>query len=388
MARVSDEKKLVFVPNGAIGWYNGRYYLHRSYRPFLAELLEYFDFVILSQLAVDVSENSFVDWHLDNRSNLRIVTLNLSVKHSNIVLRIFNYITAFLRAAPVVKKESFFYLCVPGHIPMIYAILCRVLGRKYALYVRGDWSKGMMRFGEKVYAHLFRHASFVLVTGHDYLSRITPLNIRTELVVPMIELCSDDLYIHRDFGLGHTINLLFLSRIERAKGILDLLDAFESLRKKDDRLHLVIAGDGPDFSQVQERCKARGLAESVTLTGLVDDREKIRELYMRSDIFILPSHHEGFPRVLYEAMCFGLPIITTFVGSIGSVMKHGRNCLKIQAGDKLDIELKVLNLIKDEELRQRIGRGAIETMATLFKGFDKSSHAKQVIEWTRHAEIY
>ncbi|HHX69330.1 MAG TPA: glycosyltransferase family 4 protein, partial [Gallicola sp.] len=57
---------------------------------------------------------------------------------------------------------------------------------------------------------------------------------------------------------------------------------------------------------------------------------EIAEYYTKSDVYILPTYHEGFPRTLYEAMIFGTPIITTFVGGIPGIMKDGYNCKRIE----------------------------------------------------------
>ena len=68
----------------------------------------------------------------------------------------------------------------------------------------------------------------------------------------------------------------------------------------------------------------------VKFTGSVYNSDEIKEYYKNSDIYILPTYHEGFPRTLYEAMIFGIPIITTFVGGIPTLMKDDFNCKEIK----------------------------------------------------------
>ena len=72
------------------------------------------------------------------------------------------------------------------------------------------------------------------------------------------------------------------------------------------------------------------LSNTVKLKGPYYDSNQIKELYLSSDLFILPSYHEGFPRTIYEAMIFGTPIITTFVGGIPNLMVNKYNCYKIE----------------------------------------------------------
>src|SRR5690606_31957169 len=73
-----------------------------------------------------------------------------------------------------------------------------------------------------------------------------------------------------------------------------------------------------------------GISESINFKGAVFDTQKIKDFYLKADIYILPTYHEGFPRTLYEAMIYGTPIITTFVGGIPYLMKDKFNCLKIE----------------------------------------------------------
>ena len=68
----------------------------------------------------------------------------------------------------------------------------------------------------------------------------------------------------------------------------------------------------------------------MSFIGAVDDMDKLTDFYKTSDVYILPTYHEGFPRTLYEAMIFGTPIITTFVGGISGLMKDGYNCKRIE----------------------------------------------------------
>lgn len=380
---------MVFVPNGAIGFHEGNFFLHRSYSSFLTELLDYIDRVVISQFVIFNPENSFYDWKLSDISRIDIDRIGICYSHSNRAEKILNYLVAPFMAARVVANGGFFYICMPGHIPIIYATICLLLRKRYALYVRGDWLQGCGKLRRRLLDLLLKKASFILVTGQNYLEKLKPLNQEVELVVPMIEVTEDDIYRDRNFAFGQQVNLLFLSRIERAKGIFDLLDAFEILCKEDSRLHLIIAGDGPDFTKVAMACEERGLERRVSLKGMIKEKDRLKEIYKKADLFIFPSYYpEGFPRVLYEAMCFALPIVTTFVGSIGSVMKDGENCLRIRKPDKNDIVAKSLDLLGDLNLREKIGLGAVETMEQLFKTFDKTSHARQLIEWAQRTKVF
>jgi len=387
MREMYSAKQLVFVLNGGIAIQGNKLYVHRSYEQFLVELLEYFDKIIMPQFVVHSSEDSFSDWKLSDLSNVIVKDVSASHSHRGIIHKILNYMVAPLKIIDTVRSERFFYICLPGHISVIFIISCLLVRKKYALYVRGDWLRSRHRIIENFYGLLFSNACFILVTGENYIEKIKPWNKNVEKVIPMIELTREDICNRNNYAFDNQINLLFLSRIEKAKGIFDALEGFESLHKKNSRLHLTVVGDGPDFVEFVTLCKTKGLTESVSLLGLIKNKDKLKEIYKSADIFIFSSYKEGFPRVLYEAMTFGLPIVTTFVGAIGSVMEDGLNCLRVKRQDPNDLEEKNWRLICDEKLREKIGKGATETMVRLFGKFETSSHAKQVIEWMERTGI-
>jgi glycosyltransferase involved in cell wall biosynthesis len=374
-------KEIVFVLNGGIAIQGNKLNIHRSYKQFLAELFEYFDKIIMPQFVVYSSEDSFSDWSLSDISNVIIKDVNIVHSHKSFIHKILNYMAATFKIIDIVRSKRFFYICLPGHVSIIFIISCLFFRKKYALYVRGDWLDGGNSLIEKFYAFLFGNARFILVTGEGYRDRIKPWNKNTEKVIPMIELKREDICHRSSYAFKNRINLLFLSRIEKAKGIFEAIEAFECLLKKNSRIHLTVAGDGPDFVELEALCKAKELIKSVSLLGLIKNKDKLKEIYKSADIFIFPSYREGFPRVLYEAMTFGLPIVTTFVGDVESVMQDGTNCLRVKKRDVADLAEKMWQLICDEKLRQKIGQDATGTVAQLLGKFERSSHAKQVIEW-------
>ena len=125
-------------------------------------------------------------------------------------------------------------------------------------------------------------------------------------------------------------SILFIGRIEKDKGIFELIEAFKRLIDLGySKIQLNIIGSGKDTQKIISLINDYDLNGLVTLHGNVSDSSKLKAFYMNSDFFILPTYHEGFPRVLYEAMIFRVTIITTFVGSINDLMIDEYNCFKM-----------------------------------------------------------
>ena len=124
----------------------------------------------------------------------------------------------------------------------------------------------------------------------------------------------DRLSARRALGLDVSSRmLLYVGRLSVEKGVLNLIEAFASASAKNDDLELVLVGDGP----ARELClsTARSLKTPVTLVG-AQPFERIPDWMAASDAVVLPSHHEGMPNVVVEALACGRRVVATRVGAI------------------------------------------------------------------------
>ncbi|OYR54182.1 hypothetical protein DJ70_14575 [Halorubrum halodurans] len=147
-------------------------------------------------------------------------------------------------------------------------------------------------------------------------------------------------------------NLIYIGSLREAKGIFDLLDAFEIICEHESNVHLTIIGDGPAQGEFIKYCRRMNLKEQVTLEGSLS-HEKTLCYLSRSDILILPSKSEGVPRVVLEGHDVGTPVVATDVGGIPDVIDHEENGLLAEQTTE-SIAESVLRLIRDKELRQTI----------------------------------
>lgn len=107
------------------------------------------------------------------------------------------------------------------------------------------------------------------------------------------------------------ITILFVSRLIERKGLQYILPHLKEIQKKcEQEIQLVIVGDGPYRTALEEIAKRFQVEDMVSFEGQKDKKE-IRSYYQNADLFILPSEKEGMPNVVLEAMAAGLPIIMT-----------------------------------------------------------------------------
>ena len=113
--------------------------------------------------------------------------------------------------------------------------------------------------------------------------------------------------------------VLFVHRLAPRKGAHHLPQIIKEVTKRAHNAHFYIVGKGPYEQQLQKELNIMNLIKHTTLTGAIPNA-KIPELMHASDVFIMPSEEEGFPRVLLEAMASGLPFVATDVGGVRDIL--------------------------------------------------------------------
>lgn len=118
---------------------------------------------------------------------------------------------------------------------------------------------------------------------------------------------------------GTVIALLSVGRLERVRGLADLLEALARLRERG-RFHLTVVGDGPDRRRIECLIGSQGLGGQVTLTGRVDD-ETLAGLWRRADLFVNPEWSQpAFGLVSLEALAWGVPVLGTRTGATPEIV--------------------------------------------------------------------
>jgi glycosyltransferase involved in cell wall biosynthesis len=158
--------------------------------------------------------------------------------------------------------------------------------------------------------------------------------------------------------------VLFLGQLERRKGVYELLEAFAALLPAFPAARLVLGGQG-EVAQLRRRAAELGIEGRVVLLGWIDGPEKQAEL-ARAAVFCLPSHAEGLPMAMLEAMAAGKPVVVTPVGGILDAVQHGANGLLVAPGQVAQLAGALGRLLGDAGLRRRLGQAARATIAARF----------------------
>ena len=177
------------------------------------------------------------------------------------------------------------------------------------------------------------------------------------------------------------VNILFVGRLEKRKGLGDLLRAYRLIQSRVPRTRLIIVGDGPLRGNV-ESYVARHRLSDVIMAGYVPETVKPR-YYTSADIFCAPATGaESFGIVLLEALASGLPVAATEVPGYMSVLEPGHDSLTVQARSWRELAASLIVLVRDAELRRRMGDYAREK-AWRYSWPSVASHVIDVYEEAR-----
>ncbi|MHB8121127.1 MAG: glycosyltransferase family 4 protein [Desulfuromonadaceae bacterium] len=142
------------------------------------------------------------------------------------------------------------------------------------------------------------------------------------------------------------ILLGYSGRLSREKGIADLISAMKMLIESGLSLKLVLLGDGAQRAELEELAAGSGVKEHVCFAGFQTD---VESWLTAMDIFVFPSHSEGTPMALLEAMAAGVPCIATAVGGIPAVIHSGISGILISPGKPVEIRDAVRLLASDRD---------------------------------------
>ncbi len=155
--------------------------------------------------------------------------------------------------------------------------------------------------------------------------------------------------------LRDRINVLYAGRLTREKGVELLADTFEAARAREPRLHLVLAGGGPEQDTLRER-----LGEHATFLGWQHGGDLAR-VYASADAFLFASRTDTFGQVVLEAQASGLPVVAVAEGGPLSLIEHGETGLLAPA-DATALADALLSVLGAPLLAQRLRRTALASV--------------------------
>jgi len=181
---------------------------------------------------------------------------------------------------------------------------------------------------------VLREADFTITVSGDLLRTAHRLGAQAERSRAVLNGCDTGIFYPRDQGKARVFldvpddaeAVVYVGRLDMAKGLGELVSALAALRTRRPRLHAWIVGDGPARQDLIDLIASGNLSGQITLVPSCPT-DKVATWMAASDLITLPSYREGCPNVIIEALASGRPVVATEVGGIPELMDRSSGCL-------------------------------------------------------------
>lgn len=205
----------------------------------------------------------------------------------------------------------------------IFLNLAHLCGCKTAVFIHGFNLDVAEKINHDWVARNLNKTSLIFVLADSFEKILIDWGVKTPIKVTTTKVDDRLLKGMTNFQPKTKINnLLFLARIEKAKGIYIAIDSFKILKEKYPELELTIVGGGSELEAVKDRIEEEKL-DDISVTGALSG-DALIDQFLKADCYILPTHGEGMPTSVLEAMAFGLPIVTRKVGGLADFFENGK----------------------------------------------------------------
>ncbi len=214
----------------------------------------------------------------------------------------------------------------------VLLLIAKHLKHKIIVFFHGwneAFEESMKRRYVKLFGYVYSKTDAFIVLGSQFREKLIEMGCKNEIYI-LTTAVEDNLCARSRIETKREIknknenrfNILFLSRIEKAKGIYEAIEAYTILKAKFPFVKMTIAGDGSELKAVKEYVKSNNV-RAVEFAGYVRGKDK-GKVFADADIYLFPTYGEGMPLSALEAMAFGLPIVTRPVGGIKDFFKNGK----------------------------------------------------------------
>jgi glycosyltransferase involved in cell wall biosynthesis len=251
-------------------------------------------------------------------------------------------------------RPDFVYHLSPRTVIMLFPLI----SKRNTIHHLGDVVPGttLNRF---LYSIVRRKVSFYVAVSNEVRDNLISLGIPEDRIAVVWNGVPEPSGVEpwREGKSEGRFTLAIVGQIIPRKGHLVLIEALRVVREKRDDLvcRIIGAGDVRYIGEVKEAIRRYGLEGNIEWSGYIRDQDR---LYEGVDLLVVPSYEEPFGLVAAEAAIRGIPVIASRVGGLPEIINDGVTGFLFEVGNHGELAEKILLLMEDEALRQRMGEAA------------------------------
>jgi glycosyltransferase involved in cell wall biosynthesis len=234
------------------------------------------------------------------------------------------------------------------------------------------WTSPRTRIYNQLDRWSLRAANKVVTVCRPFASDLEEIGVRPERIVVRhnsvknFSPAREEVVVQLRQTLGISENtqvLLCVGRLSREKAQADLIEAAALMRREGSQANVrfVVAGDGHDRQKLQDMARSLLVEDWFIFAGQVAD---LVPYYTMADLVVMPSHTEGSPNVLLEAMAAGLPIIATAVGGVPEIVENEKQALLVEKHNPVALARAIDQLLNNANLRKRLSEAARQSISS------------------------
>jgi glycosyltransferase involved in cell wall biosynthesis len=222
------------------------------------------------------------------------------------------------------------------HRDALFIIIARFLNKKPIVFFHGWFDPYEEKIKKSKWEQFVFKLSYAkvknyIVLGSTFKNKLQQLGVAPDATFNIETMVADSTWLKqlnicsKLQSFEKAISILFLSRIEKEKGLFITIDSFQRFveTQADKNIKLIIAGDGPDLEAAKKYVNKKSIV-NVKFLGHVSGNDKMKVL-LESHVLMLPSYTEGLPNVILEGMLYGMPVVARATGGIPEIVKQGIN---------------------------------------------------------------
>ena len=281
----------------------------------------------------------------------------------NFPRKIFAMLRAYVLAPVLIHRAALVHIHVAAQRSMWrkfpIVLLAKLMRKPYVVHLHAASETSLFELTPQWLVRAVFLLSFRVIVLSDHWAHIVKQHVpdaRVTIIHNPVHLPSPPNPVKNDSAPV----ILFVGKLEARKGYRDLLEAAAEVLFRFPSAQFWFVGNG-EIQEAREYAIKLGIGNSVTCTGWVDAKDM--EYYYRcTSVFCLPSHDEGLPMAVLEAMSYALPVVCTRVGGLPDLISDRRNGFFATVGNPNSISNCIIDLLRDSDLASRAGEHAALTI--------------------------
>lgn len=301
-----------------------------------------------------------------------------------------SHLAFWLKVTKAARKADLIYAQDPVSVGLPSQLAAQLFFKPFFLRLGGDyaWEQGVQRYGitddldtfaarragypllvmilKRIQVHVAFWARRVIVPS-EYLKKVVTswginpdkISVIKNVIEPLPQLA--DKAAERARWKITAPTLVTVGRLVPWKGFLQLIEMMPDLLLLKPDLRLVIIGDGPQLSELENRVNQLNLQKSVEFKGRMK-RNELLSYVKAADLFVLNTFYEGFSHQVIESQSVGTPVVTTTAGGNGEAIRHEVDGILVSPHDQEAMKRAIIDHINNEAKRKMLSENGLKTV--------------------------